>query len=377
MSDILPVIEQHLKELVKLKSITPLDAGCQLYIKTILENRGFRCQTWQVNQVSNLYAEIGTKGPRFVFAGHTDVVEPGPLQQWHFPPFELTEHEGYFYGRGVADMKGAIATMLAVASQWKSSNPGILGFLITSGEEGRDYQDGTPFVMQALQQQGIHIDYCIVGEPSSDSITGDTIKNGRRGSLSATLTIPGAQGHVAYPHLADNAIHKALPFLTALSAKIWDMGNAFFPASTLQITRIFVPTSARNVIPGTLEVDFNIRFNTEHDAASIQQQILDLAKQHDCDAEFQWELSGEPFITPSGKLIEISQNVIQKHLGHTAVLSTSGGTSDARFIAPYQIQVIELGVPNASIHQPNECVSKVELTQLAHLYLEICTTLLS
>jgi len=377
MSDILPVIEQHLKELVKLKSITPLDAGCQLYIKTILENRGFRCQTWQINQVSNLYAEIGTQGPRFVFAGHTDVVEPGPLQQWRFPPFELTEHEGYLYGRGVADMKGAVAAMLAVASQWKASNPGILGFLITSGEEGQDYQDGTPFVMQALQQQGIHIDYCIVGEPSSDSITGDTIKNGRRGSLSATLTISGAQGHVAYPHHADNAIHKALPFLTALSAKIWDMGNTFFPASTLQITRVFVPTSARNVIPGTLEVDFNIRFNTEHDSVSIKQQILDLAKHHGIEANFEWELSGEPFITPLGKLIEISQNVIQKHLGHTAVLSTSGGTSDARFIAPYQIQVIELGVPNASIHQPNECVSKVELTQLAHLYLEICTTLLS
>ncbi len=377
MSDILPVIEQHLKELVKLKSITPLDAGCQLYIKTILEDYGFHCQTWQVNQVSNLYAEIGTQGPRFVFAGHTDVVEPGPLQQWCFPPFELTEHEGYLYGRGVADMKGAVAAMLAVASQWKASNPGILGFLITSGEEGQDYQDGTPFVMQALQQQGIHIDYCIVGEPSSDSITGDTIKNGRRGSLSATLTISGAQGHVAYPHLADNAIHKALPFLTDLSAKIWDMGNAFFPASTLQITRVFVPTSARNVIPGKMEVDFNIRFNTEHDSVSIQQQIHDLAKHHGIEAKFQWELSGEPFITPSGQLIETSQNVIQKHLGHTAVLSTSGGTSDARFIAPYQIQVIELGVPNASIHQPNECVSKVELTRLAHLYLEICTTLLS
>ena len=308
-----------------------------------------------------------------VFAGHTDVVEPGPIENWKYPPFELTIENNLLYGRGVADMKGAIAAMLEIAKHYPSmQSKGILGFLITSAEEGDDYLDGTPYIMQKLYEQGIKIDYCIVGEPSANNHSGDTIKNGRRGSMNGQIIIKGKQGHVAYPHLAKNALHKALPFLTALSQKVWDHGHKHFPATTLQITNILLSTSAKNVIPGTVTVQFNIRFNTHHTSAKLQQSIMLMAKEYDLEIEVAWQVSGEPFLTSSGRLIEVSQQAIKSCCHQLAELSTSGGTSDSRFIAPYQVEVIEIGVPNTTIHQPNECIHIDDLEKIMEIYLEIC-----
>jgi succinyl-diaminopimelate desuccinylase len=364
---------QHLQELVKRPSVTPDDANCQQYIQHILEPLGFRCQLFPKNKVNNLYAEIGSEGPRLVFAGHTDVVEPGPTENWKYPPFQLTIENDVLYGRGVADMKGAIAAILMIAEDYKSlPNKGILGFMITSAEEGDDYLDGTPYIMQKLYEQGINIDYCIVGEPSATSHSGDTIKNGRRGSMNGQIVIKGKQGHVAYPHLADNALHKALPFLTALSQKIWDQGHVHFPATSLQITNLVLSTSTKNVIPGTITVEFNIRFNTHHTSTQLQQAIMSLAQQHKLDIDVTWQVSGEPFLTQSGRLIEVSQQAIETCCHQLAELSTSGGTSDARFIAPYQVEVIEIGVPNGTIHQPNECIDMKDLEKIVAIYSEIC-----
>lgn len=371
------MLATYLQNLIERPSISPFDAGCQNYMQQVLENFGFRCQRFDKNQVSNLYAEIGHSGKRLIFAGHTDVVEPGCLDNWKFPPFELTSHDGKWYGRGVADMKGALAAMLMLAKHWSEhQKPGLLGFLITSGEEGQDYLDGTPHVMQELTHQNTVIDYCIVGEPSSTNKTGDTIKNGRRGSLSCSCTIIGKQGHVAYPMLAENALHKALPFLTALSSKTWDEGNSFFPPSSLQMTNIQLPTSAKNVIPGSVNIDFNIRFNNEHSSKSIKNEIVGLAKNFELTPSFAWELSGEPFITHPGTLVNIVKDVIFNQQGYHCELSTSGGTSDARFIAPYNIEVIELGLPNGSIHQANEHIQQIDLQQLIEMYIGISEKLL-
>jgi|LauGreDrversion4_2_1035121.scaffolds.fasta_scaffold20625_5 succinyl-diaminopimelate desuccinylase len=363
----------HLQQLVKRPSITPDDANCQQYIQHILEPLGFRCQFFPKNKVNNLYAEIGSEGHRLVFAGHTDVVEPGPIENWKYPPFQLTIENNVLYGRGVADMKGAIAAMLMIAEDYKClPSQGILGFMITSAEEGDDYLDGTPYIMQKLYEQGINIDYCIVGEPSATLHSGDTIKNGRRGSMNGQIIIKGKQGHVAYPHLADNALHKALPFLTALSQKVWDKGHVNFPATSLQITNIVLSTSAKNVVPGTVTIEFNIRFNTHHTSSELQQAIMLLAQQHDLQIDVTWQVSGEPFLTQFGRLIEVSQQAIETCCHQLAELSTSGGTSDARFIAPYQIEVIEIGVPNHTIHQPNECIHMQDLEKIVAIYSEIC-----
>lgn len=372
-------LQQHLEHLIACPSITPLDAGCQTYIKSVLESLHFHCQTWQVGNVHNLYAEYGHEGPRLVFAGHTDVVDPGPESEWHSSPFKLQIQNDIWTGRGMVDMKGAIAAMMvAIEQRIKNGLPmkGIIGFLITSGEEGDDFMNGTPDVMQQLQNQGIQIQSCIVGEPSSMQTAGDTIKNGRRGSLNGRCLIHGIQGHVAYPHLAKNAIHLALPFLTDLNQKIWDEGDTFFSPSQLQITRVANHTNARNVIPGCLEVDFNLRFNTQHPPESIQQTIIEMAQAYELDVSWDWQISGLPFITKPGPFLDICQNSIKKINGQFAQLSTSGGTSDARFIAPYGIDVIELGLPNGSMHQINEHTHVNELQKLTEIYLDICQQVL-
>ena len=364
----------HLQHLVAHPSVTPNDAGCQDYIFTCLNQLGFRCQRFKQNKVDNLYAEIGTIGPRLVFAGHTDVVETGPIDNWQYPPFELTNENHKIYGRGVADMKGAVAAMLCLAEIW-AKNPttpkGILGFLFTSGEEGDDYLDGTPFVMQKLKEQKLKIDYCVVGEPTSLNQTGDVIKVGRRGSLTGKAVIKGQQGHVAYPHLAQNALHMGLPFLNELSQYIWDTGNEHFDPTSLQITKVTTSTSAANIIPGELEFQFNIRFNNLHSSEEIRHFISKLAAEHHLDLNWTWTTSGEPFLTATGRFLKTIQDSIQEICGNKPELSTSGGTSDARFIAPFDIEVIELGVPNQTIHQANECTTLKDLDILEKLYYKI------
>ena len=373
MDPILPALKTYLTALVSHPSISPEDAHCQDYIAKILQNLGFRVDFFPSGKVQNLYAEWGEKGPLLVFAGHTDVVEPGPLSNWKTPPFELHEQEGYWFGRGVADMKGSIAAfMVAVDTFLQAPLPyGRIGCLLTSGEEGEAYLDGTPFVLKKLIAGGTRIDACIIGEPTAEKLSGDMIKNGRRGSISATGKILGQQGHVAYPALAQNALHMALPFLSTLSQLILDEGNEAFEASTLQITRIENFTKARNVIPGTVEFDFNIRFNTEHSSENIQQKIEELAKDMHLPIDWIWSVSGEPFITQNQAFLSICQKSIEKVCGQHPILSTSGGTSDARFIAPYGIPVLEIGLPNQRIHQPNESTQISEVHKLTEIYLEI------
>jgi succinyl-diaminopimelate desuccinylase len=363
-------LEKHLRALVSFASITPEDSGCQNYLQKILESIGFHCQKFPKNHCANLYAEIGTEGPLLVFAGHTDVVEPGPLSLWNSDPFSLIEHEGIWYGRGVADMKGSIVAMLVATLHWKPKNC-RLGFLLTSAEEGSEYQDGTPYVMAKLKEQGKIIDYCIVGEPSSSQRSGDTIKIGRRGSLTGRAKVLGKQGHVAYPHLAQNAIHKALPFLNEISQLSLDEGDTYFPPSSLQITRVDNQTKATNIIPGLLEFDINIRFNPLQTSEILKKYFEKKALEHQLNIEWHWELSGEPFYTKSEFLINRCQLSIEKYTQRFAELSTSGGTSDGRFIAPYGIPVIELGLPNMSIHQPNEHIRIEDIILLTEIYLDI------
>jgi len=360
-------LEQHLQTLIAMPSITPNDMGCLDYIETVLQKLGFKCWQLPLNKVSNLYAEYGSHGPLLVFAGHTDVVEPGQLSAWTSPPFELSVRNDCYYGRGVADMKGALAAMLAAVEQGIPENI-RLGFLLTSAEEGDDYMDGTPHVLEWLKTQAKKIDYCIVGEPSSVMESGDTIKNGRRGSLSGITVIRGLQGHVAYPQQAKNAIHHALPFLHELSQYQWDSGNDFFEPTSLQITSLEPSSFAGNVIPGRLTIKFNLRFNTLQTATGIQKKILDLAKSHALDATFSWNLSGHPFFTEPAQFIENCQEAIESVCGQKASLSTGGGTSDARFISAYGIDVIELGLPNPSIHQVNEHVRVKDVQKLAAIY---------
>lgn len=367
-------LETHLKSLISIASVSPEDKGCQTYIKKVLEQLGFSCQSFPKNKTDNLYAEIGHQGPLLVFAGHTDVVESGPIHLWSHKPFQLTEREGHWYGRGVADMKGAIAAMLVALAHHQPEKARI-GILLTSAEEGGDYADGTPHVMQELQKIGKIIDYCLIGEPSADFHTGDTIKIGRRGSLNATAIIKGKQGHVAYPKLAQNAIHLALPFLNDMTHLTLDEGNEHFPPSSLQVTRIQPSTSAQNVIPGACEIDFNIRFNPLQNAHDLQKRFEKLAKTYQLDIDWSWRLSGEPFFTDSPSFINLCQFAIQKITQNMAQLSTGGGTSDGRFIAPYGVPVIELGLPNQSIHQIDENIKIEDILLLTEIYIEILKNL--
>ena len=368
-----------LEQLIAFPSITPEDAGCQEFMMDYLKALGFSCQIINNPPVSNFFAHIGTEGPLLVFAGHTDVVPLGDLAAWNSDAFKLKSQDGLLYGRGVADMKGSLACMLLMAKHWVESQPtpqGRLGFLITSGEEGDLYLQGTPYVMQQLKEQQIHIDYCIVGEPSSSKQVGDVIKIGRRGSLSAKIKLQGKQGHVAYPHLAKNPIHDFGPVLAQLSTMEWDQGNAFFPPTSMQITYIHAGGHASNIIPGELSLHLNFRFSTEQTQTGLKTKLIELFHQHSLEPLIEWQLSGQPFLTQKGRLLDAAQKAILEQSGIKTELSTSGGTSDGRFIAPYGVEVVELGPVNASIHQVNEWVSAKDLEILERIYFNIAQQVL-
>ena len=358
------------QELIAKNSVTPKDEGCQALLKSRLQPLGFDCEDMPFDDVTNLWARRGSEAPLLVFAGHTDVVPPGPLDAWDSPPFEPTIDGEILRGRGAADMKSSIAAMITACEQFIADNPnhkGSIGFLITSDEEG-DAINGTVKVVETLQARNEHIDMCIVGEPTSDEQVGDVIKNGRRGSLGGKLTINGVQGHVAYPHLAKNPVHIAAPALAELSAIEWDQGNDHFPATTFQISNINAGTGATNVIPGELEVVFNLRFSTELTPDDIQTRILSVLDKHELDYEIQWKLSAQPFITEHGELIDQTVAAIKEITGIDTRLSTEGGTSDGRFIAPTGSQVLELGPVNASIHKINEHVDIKAPDMLSSIY---------
>ena len=367
------------KQLISIPSVTPEDLGCQELLAERLQHAGFTITKLRQGKVDNLMAIYGDSGPMLGFAGHTDVVAEGSLADWQYPPYTPTVANGILHGRGAQDMKGAIAAMVTAAEDFVAQNPtprGRLGLFITSGEEGQDYRDGTPVMMQHLQQQQDKLTWCIVGEPSSQHRLGDTIRNGRRGSLKAFLTIKGKQGHVAYPHLAHNPIHAATDFLHQLVREQWCEGNEFFPATTMQCANICSNTQAINVIPGEIDLWVAFRFSPAISHEEIQQRFAAMLAKHDLRHELTWELSGEPFLTRPGELIDAVEKTIDEQLGISPELSTSGGTSDARFIAPTGAQVIELGTTNDKIHQVNEAVPVAQLGALSGLYLGIAERLL-
>jgi succinyl-diaminopimelate desuccinylase len=365
-------------ELISRPSITPEDAGCQALMMQKLRALGFDCTKLPFGEVKNFWAERGDQGPLLVFAGHTDVVPTGPTDQWHTPPFEPTLQDGVLFGRGSADMKGSLAAMLIACEEFVAEHPdhpGRIGFLITSDEEGPAV-DGTVRVLDYLREKGQSIDWCLVGEPSSSSTLGDVIKNGRRGSLGAVLTVRGVQGHIAYPHLAKNPIHHLMPALLALTEEVWDEGNTFFPPTSLQVSNIKGGTGATNVIPGEVEVVFNFRFSTESSDEELRQRTESILQAHQLEYAIHWQLSGQPFLTPAGKLVEATVASVQEVTGKKPELSTAGGTSDGRFIAPTGAQVVEVGPINATIHKLNEQVLACDLPRLAAIYKGILTRLL-
>lgn len=372
-----PTVELAM-QLVAQPSVTPKDAGCQAMMTARLKDCGFSIENLRFGDVDNFWAIHGTSGPIFCFAGHTDVVPAGPVESWSHPPFTPTIVEGQLYGRGSADMKGSLAAMVVAAEEFVSEFPkhqGRLAFLITSDEEGIAV-NGTVKVVDWLQQQGITPEWCLVGEPSSSTQCGDTIKNGRRGSLGCRLTIKGTQGHVAYPHLAANPIHLGMPALEELTREIWDQGNTFFPATSFQVSNFNAGTGATNVIPGTVEVLFNFRFSTEVSDLQLMDRAEAILNKHQLDYEAEWNLSGQPFITERGDLVQAAINCIAKTTGLEAELSTAGGTSDGRFIAPIGTQVVELGPVNQSIHRVDENVSIDDLNTLTKIYKNILHELL-
>lgn len=366
------------KQLIQRPSVTPADEGCQQLLGDRLAALGFSLEPMIFADTTNLWARRGTEQPLFCFAGHTDVVPSGPEQTWRYPPFSATEVDGMLYGRGAADMKGSLAAMVVATERFVQQCPnhrGSIAFLLTSDEEG-PFINGTPKVVETLEARQEKITWCLVGEPSSSKQLGDVIKNGRRGSLSGDLTVIGVQGHVAYPNLADNPVHKALAALTELTQQHWDHGNQFFPPTSLQISNIHAGTGAGNVIPGELLVQFNLRYSTETSAEQLQHQIVGLLDQHSFNYRLSWKLNGEPFLTASGELVEATLAAIHHTTGLRPELSTSGGTSDGRFIAPTGAQVVELGPLNATIHKVDECVSCADLEQLADVYQNLLERLL-
>jgi len=366
------------QELIRRPSVTPNDEGCQTLIGERLAAIGFDLEPMVFADTTNLWARRGQHEPLFCFAGHTDVVPSGPEQAWRFPPFSATLMDGMIYGRGAADMKGSLAAMVVATERFVQQHPdhrGSIAFLITSDEEG-PFINGTPKVVETLQARDETITWCLVGEPSSSAQLADVVKNGRRGSLSGDLTIYGIQGHVAYPHLADNPIHKAMAALTELTHAHWDNGNDSFPPTSLQISNIHGGNGAGNVIPGELLVQFNFRYSTETDADTLKHRVINLLAKHELDYQLSWKLNGEPFLTAAGELLSATLAAIQTNTGRPAKLSTSGGTSDGRFIAPTGAQVIELGPINATIHKINECVSSDDLEQLADIYQHVLERLL-
>ncbi len=366
------------KALINCQSITPDDAGCQPMIIHRLEAIGFKVEKLRFGEVDNFWARRGTEGPLFAFAGHTDVVPTGPESQWDSPPFAAEIKDGYLYGRGAADMKGSIAAMVTACERFIANNPnhhGSIAFLITSDEEG-PADDGTVKVIQHLEARNEKMDWCLVGEPTSEKKLGDTVKNGRRGSLNGKLTIHGVQGHIAYPHLAKNPIHLAAPALAELSQIQWDQGNQFFPPTTFQISNINAGTGATNVIPGDLELLFNFRYSTEVTHDELKERVHKVLDQHQLKYTLDWSLSGQPFITPEGALVDATCAAIKEVTHIDTVVSTTGGTSDGRFIAPTGAQVLELGPLNATIHKINECVLAEDLNILSDVYERILVKLL-
>jgi len=365
--------------LIERPSVTPDDQGCQQLLAERLQAIGFHTEHLRFDEVDNLWARRGNSKPLFVFAGHTDVVPPGPLHKWTSAPVDPVIRDGYLYGRGAADMKGSIAAMVTACERFTAEHAdhkGSIAFLITSDEEGPSV-NGTVKVVELLQSRGEHIDWCLVGEPSSREQVGDTIKNGRRGSLNGVLEILGKQGHVAYPQLADNPIHRAAPALAELCTVEWDAGNEFFPPTTFQISNVSAGSGTENVIPGSLQVMFNLRFSTASTAESLCSRIEDILSRHGLDYVITWKLSGEPFLTPAGELVDAARAAIKSTVGIETHLSTSGGTSDGRFIAPTGAQVVELGPLNDTIHKINECVNAEELDKLSYIYEKILKQLLA
>jgi len=379
------------KALIRRVSVTPEDAGCQELIGDMLRALDFTTEQFNAHGVHNLWAWRGLDpatsadiAPHLMFAGHTDVVPSGPPENWQSPPFEPTIRDGLLYGRGAADMKSSLAAMIYAVTAFVKENPdhpGTISFLITSDEEGEAIH-GTRHAITQLAQRGIKPDFCVVGEPSSSQHLGDVVRCGRRGSLNGLVTIKGVQGHVAYPEMVTNPIHTVAPALDALAREIWDDGNVYYPPSSLQISNIQSGTGATNVVPGELKAWFNIRFNTEHSDAELRQRIEEIIHQHTLDATFEWQLSGPPFLTETGALTEAVQEAIRQETSLDAELSTSGGTSDGRFISPWdgsgqaKVEVVELGPINATIHKVDECVRVDDLEPLARIYRNIAERLL-
>lgn len=374
MDDILTLT----KQLMACPSITPNDAGCQTIIMDKLTQLGFQCESMRFGEVDNLWAQYSNQAPLVVLAGHTDVVPPGPIDEWTSPPFQPTVRENYLYGRGASDMKGALAAMIIATQHFLKKKPqinGSIAFLITSDEEAAA-MNGTRKVVEVLQHRKKTIDYCIIGEPSSDTLLGDQIRIGRRGSLHGKLTIHGKQGHVAHPHLAKNPIHISMSALDELIHIEWDRGNEIFPSTTLQITNMHSGTGITNVIPGHLVVLFNFRFSTAVTIEELQKRTQAILHHHGLTYDLQWEIGGEPFLTKKSKLITIAQLAIQEMTGLDPKLSTGGGTSDGRFIAPTGAKIVELGVSHATAHQIDECVRVDDLKTLALIYEKMLNQLL-
>ncbi|MFO1430013.1 MAG: succinyl-diaminopimelate desuccinylase [Candidatus Competibacteraceae bacterium] len=374
-------------ELIGRPSVTPNDAGCQEILLERLMALGFRAECLRSGAVDNLWARYGEREPLLVFAGHTDVVPPGPLAQWHSDPFTPTLRDGYLYGRGAADMKGSLAAMITACERFLAAHPhpaGSIGFLITGDEEGEAI-DGTVKVVEFLQARGERIDYCLVGEPSSHARLGDEVKNGRRGSLNGRLILRGIGGHVAYPHLVRNPIHACGPIVTALAAEVWDQGDEFFPPTSLQISNIHAGTGTVNVVPETVEMLFNLRFSPAVTAPALQARIEQIVATEVINEEIrngnvlqydlEWKLSGLPFITPPGELLAAVTIAVREELGIEPRVSTGGGTSDGRFIAPTGAQVVELGPVNATIHKVDEGVAVEDLDRLSRVYEHILSEL--
>ncbi|MCG6971062.1 MAG: succinyl-diaminopimelate desuccinylase [Gammaproteobacteria bacterium] len=367
------------KQLIARRSVTPEDAGCQDIMIARLEALGFAVEKLPFGEVSNFWARRGTATPIYAFAGHTDVVPTGPENQWQYPPFEPTIKDGYLFGRGACDMKGSLAAMITACERFVAQNPdhkGSIAFLITSDEEGPAV-DGTVKVVQWLESRGEKMQGCVVGEPSSLQAVGDVVKNGRRGSLGGKLIVRGIQGHVAYPHLAANPIHLFAPALTELTQTQWDNGNEFFPATSFQVSNINGGTGATNVIPGELEIIFNFRYSTAVTHEELQQKVLTILDRHGLKYDLQWNLSGLPFLTSKGELVDATVAAIKHVANIPTQLSTAGGTSDGRFIAPTGAQVIELGPSNATIHKIDECVKTDDLDTLSFMYQNILERLLA
>ncbi len=366
------------RQLISTRSVTPVDGGCLETIGTRLAAAGFTLERIDAGGVSNLWARRGTAGPLFCFAGHTDVVPTGPLDQWNSDPFEPVVRDGMLYGRGAADMKASLAAFVTSTERFVARVPdhaGSIAFLLTSDEEG-DAIDGTVRVVERLAARGERLDYCVVGEPTSVTKLGDMIKNGRRGSLSGKLTVKGVQGHIAYPHLAKNPIHMFGPALAELAAIRWDEGNEYFPPTSWQISNIKGGTGATNVIPGTLEVLFNFRFSTASTPESLKARLIDVLDRHGVDHDIVWTLGGKPYLTPRGTLVDAAEAAIRDVTGLTTELSTTGGTSDGRFIADICAQVVEIGPSNATIHKLNECVAVADIEPLSRIYENLLDRLL-